>query len=387
MNYYTQFYLNKLANFGLQSPEPIPSAPKQESPSLAGGSVGATAGFNYKPAPTPAPIPAPTSNPFKTFFDKFRSKPFLPKEITDQQGKNSQKFITDGFATSRQVLQNAYPTAPLQPIIDSAKKYRNENQELTKGIREKLDDKTLDEKVRIKHMKPTVEGDPDFNTYGLYSRWNAGGDGIKPESLITIKPGLTPQENTANLGHEFTHKLQSRPAPKGWPTSPVTGKLLSLEELALVDAPLEAQVEALKRKDDAYKIFDYEIEEGKKMKKPEISGTLRPFNQYVANPDESETRRAKMNRGWVAMGNKFPTSPKEGANVFRAFGIGAPGEPKPKISPQAQKFLDENYDAQQTIDLYNKDLNLKQQKEIYPTWINQQSGLVRNNNRSNNVAT
>ena len=227
MNYYTQFYLNKLANFGLQSPEPIPSAPKQESPSLAGGSVGATAGFNYKPAP----ISAPTSNPFKTFFDKFRSKPFLPKEITDQQGKNSQKFITDGSATSRQVLQNAYPTTPLQPIIDSARKYREENEELTKGIREKLDDKTLDEKVRIKHMKPTVKGDPDFNTYGSYSRWG-GDDGIKPESLIKIKPDMTPQESTANLGHEFTHKLQSRPASKGWPTDPVTGKLLSTSELS-----------------------------------------------------------------------------------------------------------------------------------------------------------
>ena len=381
MNYYTQFYLNKLANFGLQSPEPIPPAPT--------------------PPPTPTPFTLDDPRPYpslpqslpqsqpqaiNTLIDRSRRKPFLPKEITDQQGKNSQKFITDGSATSRQVLQNAYPTTPLQSIIDSASKYKKENEKLTQNIRQKLDDKTLDEKVPITYMKPAAKGDPDDETYGQYLRWSSGKN-IKPESRIEIKPGMTPYKNTSVLGHEFTHKLQSRPAPKGWPTNPVTGKLLSLDEPALVDAPLEAQVEALKRKDDAYKIFDYEIEEGKKLKKPEISGTLRPFNQYLAAPDESETRRAIMNRGWVAMGNKFPTSPKEGANVLRAFGIGAPGEPKPKISPQAQKFLDENYDAQQTINLYNKDLKPEQQKEIYPTWINQQPGLVRNNNRSNNVAT
>lgn len=132
--------------------------------------------------------------------------------------------------------------------------------------------------------------------------------------------------------------------------------------------------EEVRRKDHEYKTNHY-----KRTVFPEVTGLTNSFDRYLFNPHESEVRRAKMAQAWVLMGNKQPATPEEGKNTLAAFGIGAPGQPKPLIKAKAFQFLKENNDVQTLVDAYNK-LNPEQQQQVYNKWSGEQGGLVKNEN-------
>ena len=320
------------------------------------------------------------------------------REFVPGQADAISNVIAQGKATPATVKGIEY-NGLFVPALNNARDYRTKFKSETSGIKEDISDSNLRRPFNISAVSPEALRS-DTNP----SDATPEGDTNLATREVRLKSDNSIKTNRSALFHEVPHVLTVPAVDPSWPIDPATkqpmtesqalsnyknisnDKFRTRREGETMDDWTASNDKATGLYNEAKENYDTVSRLSAANRKltttngsPEVSGLTDKFDKYLLDPHESETRRAKMSAAFTVMGNKQPATPEEGAQLLSAFGIGAPGQPKPLIKAKAFQYLKENSDVQDLVDLYNR-MSPEQQKQVYAKWSGEQGGLVKNEN-------